>query len=262
MPIGSDLAPTRSSRRLLTAGRVAAGTAAAVALTLVGFAAPAGAHVSPDKTEVPAGGYTDIKLGVGHGCEGSPTTKLEVQIPAEIANVTPYVVPGWDVEVTTETLDEPIEGSHGEQITERDAVVTWTAEPGNELPDGFKMQFGLSFQVPDAEGTVLHFPSVQTCVEGATDWIQIPVEGEEEPPEPAPSVTIIAGSGDGHGGGGDEGAEDGSDTEATTTTAPATEDSSDSSDDSGSSNGLAIAGLVAGLAGLGVGGAAFAKSRN
>src|SRR5690606_4594360 len=144
----------------------AAGAAAAV-LGLAGLASPAGAHVSPDRTEVPAGGYTDIKLGVGHGCEVSPTTKLEVQIPEEILNVTTYVVPGWTVAVTTQRLDTPAEGSHGEQITERDPVVTWVAQAGNELPDGQKMQFGLSFQVPDLEGTGLHFPTIQTCEEGA-----------------------------------------------------------------------------------------------
>jgi len=250
-------------------------------LGLAGFASPAGAHVSPDRTEVPAGGYTDVKLGVGHGCEGSPTTQLEVQIPSELLNVTPYVVPGWDVAVTTDPLDEPVEGSHGEQVTERDAVVTWTAQAGNELLDGFKMQFGLNFQVPDLEGTVLHFPTIQTCQEGATSWIQIPVEGEEEPAEPAPTVRIVAGTGGGHGSptpddteaGGDTGdaADDesgaGDDTGSSVDGAAdpdsdATGDTSDdSSDDDSSSNGLAIAGLIAGLGGLGLGGAAFAKSR-
>lgn len=120
------------------------------------------------------------------------------------------------------------------------------------------MQFGLSFQVPDAEGTILHFPTIQSCEEGATSWIEIPVEGEDEPAEPAPTVRIVAGTGGGHGSSSTDGEDQGDDATTDGNGAPGN-DGSDDGDSSG--NGLAITGLIAGLGGLGLGGAAFAKSR-
>src|SRR5690606_14262393 len=134
--------------------------------------------------------------------------------------------------------------------------------------DGQKMQFGLSFQVPDIEGTSLHFPTIQTCEEGATNWIEIPVEGEAEPDEPAPTVMVVAGDGGGHGTTSDDSAEGddgsaegesaggGTTTSATSGSGSSDEADDDADDDDGSSNALAIAGLVAGLGGLGLGGAA------
>ena len=250
--------PRQAARRLFVAG-------ATVAAASLALAAPAGAHVGPDKTEVAAGSYVDVAMGVPHGCDGSPTTKIEIQIPKELTDVTPLVVPGWKGSVTTEKLDPPVKAEDGDEITERDATVTWTAEPGNELADHWKVSFGLSFKVPDAEGTALVFPTIQTCQQGTSEWIEPTVEGEEEPEHPAPTVMIVAGTGgDGHG---DSGAG-----EATTTTAAGSTDgggktgasgdgSDDGSDDGDSSKGLAVAGLVAGLAGLGAGGAAFAKTR-
>jgi hypothetical protein len=41
-----------------------------------------------------------------------------------INDVTPGVLPGWDIAVATEALPEPIEGAHREVITERAALVT------------------------------------------------------------------------------------------------------------------------------------------
>ncbi len=218
---------TTRSARLLVAGA----TVAAVGWAGAGTAS---AHISPDKTEVPAGGYTDVQLLVPHGCDGSPTTKIEVKVPELLVTASPYVNPGWAVEVSKETLDEPVDDGHGGEYTERDATITWTAEDGNALLDGYRTNFGIGFQAPDAEGETLYFPVIQTCEDGSSDWITEWDGTGEEPEKPAPAVTIVA-------------------AEAAAT--PASDD-----DDSSSSNGLAIAGLVAGIAGLGLGGAAFAKA--
>lgn len=246
--------PVRRRGRALTRSLVGAGVVASFSLLGVGAA---DAHVGPNVSEVAAGSYTDVLMGVPHGCEGSPTTKIEIQVPEALTDVTPIVVPGWTGTVTTEKLAKPITLEDGDEITERDAVVTWTAQPGNELADHWKLSFGLSFQVPDTPGKSLEFKTIQTCTEGSAEWIEPTPAGGEEPEHPAPTVMIVEGSGDGgHGGSG-----------ATTTTTEAggnsgsatpTESKSDSSD---SSKGLAVSALVVGLAGLGVGGAAFAKTR-
>lgn len=244
----------------------AAGAAAAFAGLLV--AAPASAHVSPDVREVAAGSYNDVQFGVGHGCEDSPTTSIEMQVPEQLNSVTPFVTPGWDISVETETLDEPIADSHGNEVTERDNVVTWTAQEGEALPDGQKIQFGLSFQAPgDAEGETMFFPTVQVCEEGTNDWIAQWDGTGDEPDYPAPAVAVIAGSGDGHGSADDNAAneDDHADADAEGDSDESADAAGDGAatevaDDDDSSNALAVAALVIGLGGVALGGAAFARS--
>jgi uncharacterized protein YcnI len=231
--------------------RLAAGSLAAGVGVLVLGAAPASAHVFAEETEVAAGAFSQVTITVPHGCDGSPTRQLEIQIPEDVLSITPEVHPGWTIEVTSETLDTPITGSHGESITERDAVVTLTAEPGNELPDDFRDSFTLGYQAPDTPGETLFFKTIQTCVEGETAWIEEYTGEGEEPEHPSPAVLVTEGSGDHHDA---EAEEADGDVEVAATPAASTED-----DDS--SNGLAIGGLVLGALGLATGGAALAKSR-
>ena len=182
----------RSTTRRATA--IGLGLGLGLGVLLAG-AAPASAHVSPTPSEVPAGGFTAVGLTVGHGCEESPTTSVQIQVPESILNVTPAIVPGWDVEVATEPLDEPVEGSHGEQITERESMVTYTAQPGNELPDGFRQTYTIGFQAPDAEGEYLFFKTIQICAEGQTEWIEEYTGEGEEPEHPSPAVLVTAAQG-------------------------------------------------------------------
>ncbi|HEY9557699.1 MAG TPA: YcnI family protein [Acidimicrobiales bacterium] len=229
----------RTSTRLVSAGAVAG-------LALLATASPATAHVSPDKTEVPVGAYTSVALTTGHGCEDSPTTSMAIQIPESIPNVTPAIVAGWDVAIETVPLDEPLEGSHGSQINEREAVVTYTAQPGQELADGFRQSFTIGFQAPDAPGELLFFKTIQTCVEGETAWIEEHTGEGEEPETPAPLVRVVAAGDDG---------------DASLVTESAGADADGSDDDGGGSDALAIAGLVAGLVGLAAGGTALVRTQ-
>lgn len=234
------------------------------------WAAPAAAHVSPQPQEVVADSYTAVTFTVPHGCDGSPTTSLEIQIPEAILDVTPAIVPGWDVDITTEPLAEPVEGPHGESITERESVVTYAAQPGNELPDGFRTSFTIGFRAPDAAGEELVFPAVQGCVEGETAWIELHSGEGEEPDYPAPVVQVVAASDGGDAGhGSDEATDEATDEAADDATDDADVDadvdavpaaSTDDGDDD-SSTGLAVAGLVAGLVGAGLGGTALVTSR-
>ena len=253
---------TNDVNRSTTRRATAIGLGLGLGVLLAG-AAPASAHVSPTPSEVPAGGFTAVGLTVGHGCEESPTTSVQIQVPETILNVTPAIVPGWDVEVATEPLDEPVEGSHGEQITERESMVTYTAQAGNELPDGFRQTYTIGFQAPDAEGEYLFFKTIQICAEGQTEWIEEYTGEGEEPEHPSPAVLVTAAQG-GHG------AEEPEDEEETTETTEAPAEGADeeaaagdtasSSDDDSSSNGLAVAGLIAGLGGLALGGIALSRS--
>jgi hypothetical protein len=141
--------------------------------------------------------------------------------------------------------------------------VTWK---GGRLDAHQFTDFGLSMQLPDAPGETVHFPAIQRCAEGQTRWIQIPVEGEPEPDEPAPGVVLIAEDG-GHGGGTDDamatdggaGAEDGGDGASVAgsggseqAAAPIAGDGGDGEGGSGLAIALGAAGLAAGLTALGL----------
>lgn len=232
--------------------RIGFGLLAAGVLALGLGALPAGAHITGDKDEVPAGAYTSVSFTVPHGCEDSPTRRLAFQIPDGILDAAPQVVAGWDVETAMEPLAEPVDGGHGDEQTERVSEITWTAQPGNELPSAYREVFTIGFKAPDTPGEELPFKIVQTCTEGETAWIEIPQEGEEEPAAPAAIVLV--------------GASETSQGEESAAPVASEESAAEpiaaSSDDDNSSNGLAIGGLVLGALGLAAGGAALVRTRS
>lgn len=246
---------SRLSRSL---GRLGVITTGVAALTLGGsLAASAHVSVTPDKTT--AGSYALLTFGVPHGCDGSPTTKVAIKIPEQINAVTPTVNSNWEVEKVMVTLATPITDSHGNEITERVDQVVYTAK--TPLPDGYRDAFVLSTKIPDVAGETLVFPTVQTCEVGETAWVEVAADGAEEPAAPAPAFEVTeAASGDGHGGAAATTAPAAATTQAPTSSAEVTTAAS-STTESSSTSWVAIAGLVAGLLGLGVGGVALARSR-
>ena len=244
-----------SIRTFARLGALPAATAA-VALSL---AAPASAHVTATPSTAAAGAFTVVTFSVGHGCEGSPTTRIEIQVPESVLSVTPSRNPFYDVERTIEKLDEPVADAHGNEVTERTGSIVYTAS--TPLPDGQRDAFELSFQVPDAEGETLSFPTIQTCRKGETGWTEVAADGQdaEELENPAPSFLITAAEGEGHGE--DAAAESASDEgEVVSASAESSADDADDADDGSSA--LGWAGLVAGLLGLAAGGLALARTRS
>src|SRR3546814_3042324 len=120
---------------------------------------------------------------------------MAIQIPESIPNVTPAIVAGWDVAIETVPLDEPLEGSHGSQITEREAVVTYTAQPGQEPPDWLRPPFTIGFMAHDASVAVLSSKNIQTCVDGQPASIDVHT-GEGEAPETATTLVAVVAAGD------------------------------------------------------------------
>lgn len=237
-----------------TLARVGA-PAAALALAL-GVAGPAAAHVTITPTETGAGSYTVLTFAAGHGCDGSPTTKVAIQVPEGINSVTPTRNPLYDVEKVMQTLDTPIEDAHGNELTERVDQIVYTAK--TPLPDGQRDAFELSLQLPDAAGETFHFPTIQTCEQGENPWTEIVAEGAEEPEFPAPSVTVTEAEGDAHGAADTATHEE--DTESAVVESDA-EPAAAEADDSDNGTALGVAGLVAGLLGLAAGVTALVTSR-
>ena len=242
----------RSKRWMVRGVAAVAGGACAL---IVG-AGSLSAHVGVDQDEIEAGSSATLGFSFSHGCEDSPTTSMSFQVPEGVNNAVPLAHAGWDIEVEREELAEPIESAHGDPITDRPAVITFTAREGFIVPSGVKDTMSLSFTAPEAPGQ-LFFKVIQGCEVGSNDWIDEWDGTGEEPESPAPSVMVVAATGE----------------DATGSTAPATTTGSDApattvavdddggDDDDGSSNGLAIAGIVLGAAGLGVGGTALVRSR-
>lgn len=231
-----------------------AGTAALGIVALSAGAASAHVSVSPNTTA--AGGYAVLTFSVPHGCEGSPTSKIEIAMPEAIPSVTPTVNPNWSVQKVSEKLAEPIKDAHGNELTERVSKVVYTAK--TPLEDGYRDTMELSLQLPEKEGETLSFPVIQTCVKGQTAWNETAADGQD--PEtlehPAPAFTVTAATGEGHHGAAADD-DDADDADESGDHADASDaDNSDGSDNKG----LAIGGLVAGVGGIALGGLALARS--
>jgi periplasmic copper chaperone A len=139
---------------------------AATAGTLA-FPAAAGAHVTLQPGEVPAGGFTRLDVRVPTERPDASTTKVEVQFPPGFTTVSTEPVPGWTVKVSKAKLAKPQVNDEGEKITDRVDTVTWTADSPQDgiAPDEFQ-DFGLSVAVPDKAGSSLTFKAVQTYSSG------------------------------------------------------------------------------------------------
>lgn len=214
--------------------RAAAATTGGVALAL-SAAVPANAHVTVTPSTTEAGSYTVLTVSLSHGCEGSPTTKVAVQIPEPILSATPTRSPFWTAETTVEKLDEPV-SNHGTTVTERvDTVVFTTDTP---LPDGQRDSFEISLKLPDEPGRLV-FPAVQTCEKGETAWVEVPTGNDNEELEhPAPTIDVTA-------------------ADASPAGAPVT---ADRVDHPGSPT-VGLLGLGAGLLGIGIGATALVQAR-
>ena len=184
----------KGSRNMSAAvGRIAVRlTAAAVPVAIVCLATPASAHVTVTPSTTVAGAYAVLDVGVPHGCDGSSTIEVTIQMPKEINSVTPTRNPLWTVEKQMVKLDPPVTDSHGNEVSERVASVTYRTD--TPLPDGYRDVFELSLQLPEAAGATLVFPTIQRCEQGEAAWIEVPEEGQSghDLERPAPAVVITA----------------------------------------------------------------------
>ena len=134
-----------------------------------------------------AGAYYVATLRVAHGCDGSPTIGLRVQVPPDIVTARPMPKPGWKVEVIYEPLAQPIT-VEDHVLTRRVKEVVWS---NGVLPDEQFDEFSISLKLPDRSGPV-YFPVEQVCEVGRSAWVEIPLEGQatRHLRFPAPAVVL------------------------------------------------------------------------
>ncbi len=224
--------------RIRRSATAAALTLAAVATAVLGLAGPASAHVTINPQEAAQGGYGRFAFRVPNESDTASTARVEVVLPenAPVGSVSTMPVAGWTVRVQKRKVDPPID-VHGSQLTEAVATVTWTAAAGGGVKPGEFQEFPVSMgPLPQVDRMV--FKVLQTYSDGdVSRWIEEPTPGQEEPEDPAAVLTLTAASPAASAPGGDD------------------EDS-----DPGATA-LGVAGLVAGLAGLILGGLAFLRTR-
>ena len=152
---------------------------------------PVSAHVLLQGKQ--AGVGTDYKavFVVPHGCSGSPTTKLRVQIPEGVIATAAKPVDGWNVE----TVKGKYSGEYdymGAKVSEGIKEVAWS---GGKLADKTRQEFVIETFLAGSlrPNTTLYFPVVQECEQGVSRWIEIPPDGAVHSHEgkwPAPGVKL------------------------------------------------------------------------
>lgn len=138
---------------------------AAIAAAL--FLAPvASAHVEISPVKVAPDSVARLTIEVPTE-RNVPTVKLEVKLPSGITAIKLATKPGWN-------------------STNQGGVMTWS---GGKIAPGHSDTFVFTAHVPNAPGTVLLFPAIQTYAKGpVVRWI-----GAESSDTPAPRVTLEGG---------------------------------------------------------------------
>jgi len=169
--------------RLLIAGALAAALLSA---------SSASAHVTLESKEATIGAPFKAVFVVPHGCAGSATIKIRVQIPDGVIAVKPMPKPGWNVEAIKGKYPSEYD-FHGTKLSEGVREVVWS---GGKLPDDFYDEFVISTYLtgtlkPDS---MLYFPTVQECEQGISRWIDIPADPAHahDSKSPAPGVKLLA----------------------------------------------------------------------
>jgi uncharacterized protein YcnI len=195
----------------------------------------AGAHVTLQPPEAPAGGFVRLDVRVPSERDDAPTRRVVVRMPAGFAAARYEPVPGWRTTVAMRKLATPVT-SEGETQTEEVDTITFAAARGADgIEPGQFQDFGISVRMPErAAGTKLTFKALQTYAGGeVVRWI-----GAPDADEPAPQVTLTPAADEAataHGG-------------AAPATAAASDDADGEDEDGG--DGLTIAALVVGALGL------------
>ena len=131
---------------------------------------PAEAHVMLVQKSAKPGSEFLAYFRVGHGCAGSPTVALQVELPAGLSRVTVPPKPGW-----TEQIELGTDG-HVRTVSWKDGMLA------NDKPD----IFSIAMRVPN-KPDVLVFPATQTCTNTEEHWSEPPsVHGKN----PAPALTV------------------------------------------------------------------------
>lgn len=166
----------------------------AIAATLA-LAPVAQAHITLAPQQAAAGSYYRAVVRVPHGCNGSDTTAMRIQIPTGVLDVKPMPKPGWTLAVKTGAYAQP-QSVHGAKVDHGVTEIAWT---GGDLPDAYYDEFIFrAYLSSDLKaGDTLYFPTIQECKQGTVRWIE-KSGNDSESSNPAPHLKLTAPKAGGH----------------------------------------------------------------
>jgi uncharacterized protein YcnI len=156
-------------------------------------ASSASAHITLENRQAAVGTSYKAVFAVPHGCAGSATVKIRVQIPEGVIAAKPMPKPGWNLETVKGRYAADYD-YHGAKSSEGVKEVVWS---GGKLPDDNYDEFVIATFLTGAlkPNTTLYFPVVQECEQGVSRWIEIPAADEashaHESKWPAPGVRLM-----------------------------------------------------------------------
>ncbi len=151
-------------------------TVFALCLCVAATLQPSLAHVVLTEPTAIAGSYYKATLRVGHGCNGSSTNGIIVQVPTGFQGAKPQPKVGWTIATRKATLATPYT-SHGKTVTEDVVELRWTAVSKEAtLPDDQFDEFAFMGRLPQQAGA-LWVKVLQVCDNGHNDWSEIPASG-------------------------------------------------------------------------------------
>ena len=165
--------------------------------TMLALATPiaAQAHVGLTPTSTAAGSTSVLTFSFTHGCDGSPTTRMTIEIPENVTVAYPTLNPNWTIESVPAVLDEPSVDASGNTVSERTGQIIYTAT--SPIPDGVRDTLEVQVRLPeDAAGETITFPVLQSCEQGENNWNVVTEEGEEEPEFAAPFIAVTEATGE------------------------------------------------------------------
>jgi uncharacterized protein YcnI len=146
-------------------------------------------HASLEVKQAPINTTYKAVMRISHGCEGSATKRVRIQIPEGIISVKPMPKAGWILETKRGNYAKTYDyhGPKSEGVQE----IIWTGS----LDDQHFDEFTFRGRITDtfSKGQVIHFPTIQECEVGENLWIEIPKTGTESPKlkRPAPALKLL-----------------------------------------------------------------------
>ncbi|MBM3517355.1 MAG: DUF1775 domain-containing protein [Alphaproteobacteria bacterium] len=165
-------------------------TAFSAAALLVFTASTASAHVTLEVAQAAVGSHYKAILRVPHGCEGSTTLKVRVQVPEGVINVKPMPKPGWTIETVKGKYAKAYD-YYGTALDQGVTEISWSGSLPDEYYDEFVLRGMLANEL--TAHSTLYFLVVQECENGVERWIEIPEPGKtaDDYEAPAPALKLL-----------------------------------------------------------------------
>lgn len=166
------------------------------ALLITPLASPSHAHPSLERREANVGAPYKAIMRIPHGCDGSATTRVRVQIPEGIIGVKPQPKPGWTVDTTHGAYARVYPYYHGAKLTEGVREISWSGRLADEHFDEFVFSGFVAATLK--AGDMVYFPTIQDCEKGSSAW-EVPAAGQSahDLKLPAPAIRLVQAQGHG-----------------------------------------------------------------